>query len=472
MNPVQNNPSRGVDHLKEVEAANGNGDRGSAGEPARVLWPWLLWAQRRFLLRAGLYGVVLSLAIAFLLPVRYESQTRLMPPDQQSGSGLAMLAALASRGGGGGGSSGGSGAGGGLGGSLGHVTSDLLGLKTSGALFVDMLGGATVQDSLIRKFDLRKVYHDRYWQDACKDLAKHTTINEDRKSGVIAITVSDRDPRRAQQMAQVYVEALNGLLSQVSTSSARRERLFLEERLKSAKENLDAAAQDFSVYASKTGTLDLPSQTKAMVDSEATLQGQLVAAQSELEGLEQIYTGNNIRVRSLRARIAGLKQHVENMSGNKADLNSDQSSITGDFPSIRKLPLVGVRWANLYRESKIQETVYELLTQEYEFAKIQEAKEIPTVNVLDAALLPEERSFPPRVVITILGAFLSLLLAGGFVIGAANWKQSESPKKQLAAEIWEHIAAENAKSRAMLQQVWCKLGGRNGSSGLGGNHSS
>jgi uncharacterized protein involved in exopolysaccharide biosynthesis len=462
VNPLQNNPSRVIDHLKEVEAANGNGDRGPTVEPPRVLWPWLLWAERRFLVRAGLYGVVLSLAMAFLLPVRYESQTRLMPPDQQGGSGLAMLAALASRGGGGG-SSGGSGAGGGLAGSLGHVTSDLLGLKTSGALFVDMLGGATVQDRLIQKFDLRKVYHDRYWQDARKDLAKHTTINEDRKSGVIAITVSDRDPRRAQQMAQAYVEALNGLLSQVSTSSARRERLFLEQRLNSAKENLDAAAQDFSVYASKTGTLDLPSQTKAMVDSEATLQGQLVAAQSELEGLQQIYTDNNIRVRSLRARIAGLKQHVENMSGNKADLNSDQSPIAGDFPSIRKLPLVGVRWANLYRETKIQETVYELLTQEYEFAKIQEAKEIPTVNVLDAALLPEERSFPPRVIIIVLGAFLSLFLAGGFVVGAASWKQSESPKKQLAAEIWQHIAAENSKSRTMLHQVWCKLGGRNGS---------
>src|SRR5437879_12282783 len=102
-----------------------------------------------------------------------------------------------------------------------------------------------------------------------------------------------------------------------------------------------------------------------MVESEATLQGQLVAAQSELEGLEQIYTGNNIRVRSLRARIAGLKQHGENMSGKKADLNSEQSPIAGDVRSIRKLPLVAVRGANLYQESKIQETVYELLTQEY-----------------------------------------------------------------------------------------------------------
>src|SRR5947207_15537868 len=116
-----------------------------------------------------------------------------------------------------------------------------------------------------------------------------------------------------------------------------------------------------------------------MVESEATLQGQLVAAQSELEGLEQIYTGNNIRVRSLRARIAGLKQHVENMSSNKADLTSAESPITGDFPSIRKLPLVGVRLTNLYRESNIQENVHELLNHVYEFTQIQEAQEIHTV---------------------------------------------------------------------------------------------
>ena len=459
MNPSRNDPSRIMNRVTEIVTPPAyNGASGIDSDSVRIVWLRLLWSERRFLLRAGVSGLVLSLLVAFVIPVRYESEARLMPPDQQGG--LAMLAALASKGGGSdSGSS--SSSDGGFSGGLGRIATDFLGLKTSGALLVDILHGPTVQDSLVQKFDLRSRYHARYWQSARTALDNHTTIKEDRKSGIISVAVSDRDPRMAQDMAKAYVEALNTLLAEVSTSSARRERIFLEDRLKTVKANLDAASQQFSSFASKTGALDVPSQTKAMVESEATLEGQLVAAESELQGLEQIYTDNNIRVRTLRARIAELKQQVENFSGNNGD-PSQQSHIVGDLPSLRKLPLVGVSWTNLYRETKIQEAVYEMLIQEYELAKIQEAREIPTVNVLDAPLFPEKISFPPRMLITVLGGFLSFLFAATFVISAAMWKQSESPEKQLATEIWRQISAENTKSRAKLQHVWTRFGSHNG----------
>src|SRR5262249_4689830 len=385
------------------------------------------------------------------------------PPDDQSGSGLAMLAAFAGRGSSSSSSSTG-GMGGALGTSLGGMAGDLLGLKRSGALFMDMLQSPTLQGNLIHPFDLRKVYWDRYWEDARKDLAKHTDITEDRKSGVISVAVNDHDPRRSQQMAQAYVDALDQLVARVSTSAARRQRMFIEQRLQTVKQNLDEAARDFSEYASKNGTLDVPSQTKAMVETEAQLQGNLMGAQSELESLRQVYTDNNIRVRTVRAKVEALKHQMETMSGNKGDPNSEDSQITGDFPSIRKLPLVGVRWANLYRETKIQETVYELLVQEYEIAKIQEAKEIPTVNVLDPAMVPEKISFPPRILITVLGTLFAFFLASTVIIGSQAWKQSQSPEKQLATEIWAQLTAPDSKTRIVAHNVWSKLSGRNGSS--------
>jgi hypothetical protein len=126
---------------------------------------------------------------------------------------------------------------------------------------------------------------------------------------------------------------------------------------------------------------------------------------------------------------------------------------------------VGVRWANLYRETRIQETVYEMLTQEYEIAKIQEAKEIPSVNLLDAPLLPERKSFPPRTVITGLGAALAFVLGAVSLIASAAWKRSSSPEKQLASEIWQHITSGESAGGSAVRGWLGKLNGRNGSNG-------
>jgi uncharacterized protein involved in exopolysaccharide biosynthesis len=179
-----------------------------------------------------------------------------------------------------------------------------------------------------------------------------------------------------------------------------------------------------------------------MVDSAAALQGQLIAAQSELEGLQQIYTSNNVRVRALQARVDELRSALQKMGGSNASLDSttpgsSKSQSDQLYPSIRRLPLLGVRWLDLFRESKIQETVYELLTERYEVAKIEEAKEIPTVKVLDSPSWPERKSSPPRMLIVLLGMLLSF--AGGmvWVFGTAAWHHidTEDPRKQLAQEV-------------------------------------
>ncbi len=390
-----------------------------------VEWLWLLWDRRRLLAKATLWGLVASTLIAFLIPKRYESATRLMPPDTQS-SGMAMMAALSGVGGSG----------------LGALAGDLLGMKSSGALFVDILSGRTVQDRIIARFDLRSVYHNRYWEDARKNLALHTAVSEDRKSGIITIVVTDNDPKRAAAMAQAYVEELDRLVAQVSTSSARRERMFIEQRLETVKRNLDTASQQFSEYASKNTTIDVTAQAKATVEAAAKLEGELIAAQSELEGLEQIYAKNHVRVRAMQARVDELRSQLHKIGGDSSDLSasatftSDKNS-NQEFPSIRQLPLLGVKWADLYRETKIQEKVYELLTQQDELAKIQEAKEIPTVKVLDAPVVPEKKSFPPRLVIMVIGMMLAISLTAVYVLTRELWFQMDplDRRKQFGEEI-------------------------------------
>lgn len=414
--------------------------QGIAPQTDAVAWLRLLWERRRFLVRVTVWGLVLSTVIAFLIPKRYESTTRLMPPDSQSGSGMAMIAALAGKGG--------------LG--LGSMAGDLLGMKSSGALFTDILGGRTVEDRIIDRFDLRKVYGDRYWEDARKELANYSAISEDRKSGVITITVTDRDPGRAALMAQAYVDELDRLVAEVSTSSARRERIFIEQRLQAVRQDLDKASRQFSEYASQNTTIDITAQAKATVEAAARLEGELIAAQSELEGLEQIYAKTNVRVRSLQARVDELRSQLHKMGGDTSDPPPDKNTAAGtaggqEFPSIRQLPLLGVKWADLYRETKIQEAVYELLTQQYELAKIEEAKEIPTVKVLDPANVPERKSSPPRALLVLLGALLAFSAGTVGILSRSVWQQMDpsDPRKQFGEELFATSMANWSKWRPL-----------------------
>jgi uncharacterized protein involved in exopolysaccharide biosynthesis len=391
-------------------------------EPVRLL-PYLqvLWQRRRFLLRAMVGAFLASALVAILIPNRYHAVTRLMPPDTQSTAGLGLLAAMAGKGG--------------IGGFSGGIATDLLGVKSSGALFVGIVGSQTVQDRVIREFDLQRIYRDSKIEDARNELAAHTDIAEDRKSGIITIGVTDRDPKRAAAIAHAYVDELDRLVAQVSTSSARRERIFLEERLKTVKAELDSTAKNFSNFASKNTAIDIPAQGKAMVEAAANLQGRLIAAQAELSGLQQIYTNNNVRVRAAEARVNELQQKLNELGrGDLADGSKEENAL---YPSIRRLPILGVTYADLFLQTKIQATVFELLTQQYETAKVQEAKEIPSVKVLDAPVVPTKKSFPPRTVLTILGTLIGLAVAITWVFAKTGWDAVDAshPRKVFAAEV-------------------------------------
>ena len=435
----------------------------------------LLWERRRFLLRATGVGLLASTLIALLIPKSYTSTVQLMPPDQQQPSmGLAMMAAMATK----------------AQGSLGTMAGDLLGIKSSGAVFVGVLRSQTAQDRLVQQFDLRKVYGKRLVVDARKKLDDNTSVSEDRKSGIISISVADHNPQRAAALANAYVDQLNSLVVNLSTSSAHRERVFLEERLKVAKVDLDDATKQLAQFSSKNTTLDIQQEGKAMLDAAGMIAAQLIAAESQLEGLRQIYTDNNSRVRAMQARVAELRKELEKLGGTKnsppkttaasrtsgaslgqaaADPPADPSpeeavGPTGPipYPTIRNLPLLGAKYSDYYRRAKIQETVFELLTEQYELAKVQEAKETPSVKVLDPGTVPEKKSFPPRLLIIFLGTVLATSMSAVWLLGAKQWRQADAndPRKLLAHEI-----VATAKARI----PWST---RNGDSADGKGHGS
>lgn len=434
-------PAPTIEPVPEVLPLSVSGN-GIPSQDRAYLAVRLLWEQRRLIAAVVLRGTLLFLIIAWLIPSSYESKTELMPPDSQSST-LGKLATLSS----------------GTNGAL-SAAADLLDLKTSGALFISLLNSDRVSDHLIDRFDLRGVYWVKTYRAARKKLASRTQISEDRKSGVLTIVISDHDRQRAAALARAYVDELNSMVTELNTSAAHRERIFLEGRLQVVKQELDRASREFSDFSSQNTAIDIKEQGKAMVEAAATLQGQLIAAQSELRGLEQIYTSQNVRVRSAQARIRELQHQLDKLGGDSPQPAGGQPASPALYPSIRQLPILGVTYSDLYRRVKINETVYEVLTKEYELARVEEAKEVPSVKVIDVAQPPERRSGPPRLLITVAGALLSALLAAVWIFGKEAWTNTdaEDPRKVLlgdmAATLGRKLRWHRAREISFPQILW------------------
>ncbi|MGA7382678.1 MAG: lipopolysaccharide biosynthesis protein [Terriglobales bacterium] len=412
--------------------------------------------QKRMIGRVVTVAFALIAITAVLIPGDYESTARLMPPEKPKGEGIAAMLATSG------------GEGGAANPAMGSFLADSLGLKGSGALYVGVLKSTTVQDTLVDQFDLRKVYRKRYRKDADKRLAENTDISEDRKSGIISITVTDHSPQRAQQLAAAYVTTLNQLSAQLNTSEAHRERLFLEERLVAVRQDLAAADKDLSEYSSKNLTLDVKEQGKAMVTGAATLEGELIATESQLSGLEQIYTPNNVRVRSLQARVDLLRKKLSELRGNGVALPSTPGNQNNDTGiSLSQLPVLGVTYYDLYRRAKIQETVFEVLTKQYELAKVEEAKELPVIKLLDDPQLPEQSSGPPRVRIILIGTLLAFCAVVGWIWFEDRWERLDldDPRKATILELSALASVALRPGFERFRPVLQRLARRTGSNG-------
>lgn len=390
----------------------------------------ILWVHRCGIAKTVAAGVLLSAVLAFRLPTMYTSITTLMPPESSSpNSNLMSLLSSA--------------------GPTASLGGAMLGAKSSGAVFVGLLRSRTVQNDLVGRFDLLHYYNVQLVEDASRNLAADTNVQEDQKSGIITVSVSARDPQLASRIARGYVEELDRAVTSNSTSAARRERTFLEGRLTEIKHDLDDSARALSQFSATSRTIDLPSQGKAMVEAGLKLQSELAVARSEWAGLRQTYSDDNVRVRTASARVEELQRQLDKITGPTGKTGSTADANGTDYPSLERLPALGLTYADLDRKVLVEEALWGALTKQYEAAKVQEAKEIPTVRVLDAANVPQHKSSPVRSAIVILGAMASFLMACVTALLHEAWENlaAGDERKELINEI-------AASARASLKGIW------------------
>jgi len=342
-------------------------------------WRVLMKRKRLLALIIGTAAIT-SVIISLLLPKIYASTTSLLPPEE-SGGGLGLLTSLPS--------------------GLGGLAGGLLGKGSPSDLWVGILESQTIRDEIISRFNLRDLYEAETIEDARGKLNDVVKV-EKSKEGIISITVEDKNPEQATQMARAFVEELDKVNKSIVMTSGRRMRTFVEGRLDDAKVLLFRAEEELKNFQEKNRAVKLDAQSQAIIEAIGNVKGQLMAREVELQTLLSFATPQNPQVEILKTQVKELKLGLEDLEIGKGDGLTLSKSI---FIPTSKIPALGLKYVRLLRETKIQETLFELLTQQYEMARIQEAKDSPTVQILDVAKVPEKKTKPKRALIVLLSTF-------------------------------------------------------------------
>jgi uncharacterized protein involved in exopolysaccharide biosynthesis len=407
----------------------------------------VLWLNKWSIVLTSILGFAIAAGVSLLMPAKYVATAYFLPPDMNPASGMDLLIGMKT--------------GGAAMGGMGTMFNDMVGTRTPGQLYFQEMQSRSVEDSLIKRLDLNRVYRAKQKEAARKALEGSTKFNEDRKSGILSVQVTDKDPTRAAAIANGYAEELGRFLSDIDSAAGRREREYFEVQLVIAREQLERASKALGEFSGKNSVLDLPLQDNAAISSAAAIQGRLIAEEAQLDGLLQIYTENNVRVKETRAQVARLQRQLEQVQGKRAASSAPASTNTGgggsaDDSSSKMEQLAGLstEYMDLYREAKTAESMVETLTQQYEIAKLEETRHITKVQLLDPAQPPELKTFPKRGRMSIIGMFVGFLIGVGYVL-ARNWWQTTSEDnewKKLLRSIWNRFTLRRDQAGVLTER--------------------
>jgi len=350
--------------------------------------------------RKSMIGIIalaiaaLASVVALLLPDRYTATMLILPPQQGGSAGAAMIAQL---------------------GSMGAMASaaGAMGIKNPNDLHVALLKSRTVENAMVARFHLQQLYRKRYLSTTRKRWERLTAIDSGLKDGLIRLSVTDRDPRRAAELANGWVEEYRRFTATLAVTEASQRRLFFERQLSGAREALERAEEEMKQTEQRTGVMELDGQAHAMIASAAVLHAQVVAKQVEIQAMRQFAADQNPDLERAEQELSSLEGHLASM-----DLDNDRHG--GDLVTPRgKVTQSGLEYSKALREVKYREMVQDLLTRQYEAARVDEARQGSQVQIVDPAAVPDRPS-PYRLWI-VLGALLGALPLALLIAQAAEW---------------------------------------------------
>jgi tyrosine-protein kinase Etk/Wzc len=347
---------------------------------------------------------VIGLGISFLMPNVYKANTKILPPQQSQSTAAAMLSQL-------GGLAGGAGA--------------ALGVKNPNDIYIGMLKSRAITDKLIVRFDLQKIYEKKLLESTRKEVAQNVDITSG-KDGIINIEFQGTDPKLVTAITNAYVEELVGLTGKFFLTEASHRRAFFEKQLLLAKDNLVVVESNLTGALESKGMISVDAQSKVILETVARLRAGITAKEIQLKSMQAFVTENNTEYKRTNQEIISMRHELEKLENGNPD-----ESLNGG-----KLNRGGLANIQILRDVKYNTMLYELLAKQYEVARLDEAKDIPMIQVLDVALVPERKFKPQRALMAILSAFLGLFIALIYAFVAENMK---APKTAEQEEKWRQL---------------------------------
>lgn len=356
----------------------------TGGRPSRLeRHPFLEWlivlAKRKsFILKCVCAAAVGSVVLVLLLPNMYSANARVLPAEQHQLSSIGLANQL-----------------------------NLSGALSQGTeIHVAMLSSETVANRLIDRFSLMKVYGAGLKTDARQKLGRRTQITLD-KGSVISISVDDRDAQRAADLANGYVEELEGLTKSLAVNQTHRQKEFLSKQVEAVSEQLASAEQDLRTSEEKTGLVLFDPQTKALIEQAAKMRAKVAAQEVHVQWLSSFAAAENPELARANQELAAMRIQQE-----KLEVGDSTRSV--NVP-LERMPGSRLEYERKQRDVRFREYLLNLLTQQLQAATVDESHaelmvQSP-VQLLDRAVPAEERSAPHRLLIVFSVVASALLLA-------------------------------------------------------------
>jgi tyrosine-protein kinase Etk/Wzc len=379
----------------------------------------VLSGRRKFIFYVTLGATLVAVVVTLLLPFQYTADTTLIPPGQSSSVGGALLSQL-----------GGSGA-------LASVAGASLGLKNPADMYVSLFHSRVVEDALIKRFSLASRYHAKKPSGARVALESRTKIVIGPKDGLITISVSDSDPKMSADLANGYVEEFRKLSAHLAITEASQRRVFFQQQLLEANQDLATAEEAMKNTEQSTGVLEINSQARSLIEAAAALRAQVMAKEVQLQAMRSYATESNSEIVLAEEQLAALKAQLAKLSG------TEQSSKSDFLVPKGRIPGAEMEYVRKLRDVRYYSTISELISKQFEMAKLDEARQGATIQVVDSAIPPDSRSAPKRTLI-VAGVMIFVFFASCLwtLVAERLRRLKESPQDR------EYIEALRASFRS------------------------